>query len=61
MAHEPDFAAVELVGESIDDHRRPGYEVGVDWIDEGELNALRERVAALREVDRSTRSKRVVR
>jgi oxalate decarboxylase len=44
----PGFAAVELLVDSIDDHREPGFEVGVNWIDESQLDALRERIAALR-------------
>lgn len=52
MDSEPDFAAVELDVDAIDDHRQPGYEVGIEWIDKRELVALRERVAALRELDR---------
>jgi hypothetical protein len=59
MAGEPDFAAVELVVEAIDDHREPGYQVdsrvGVK-IDQPELDELRERLAALRELDGAGRS-----
>jgi hypothetical protein len=50
MARNSDFAAVELVVDSIDDHRQAGFDVGVNWIDKSELNALRERIAALRDL-----------
>ena len=53
IAHEPDFCAVELAVDAIDDHRQPGFEVAVSWVDDGELAALRGGIAALRELDRT--------
>ena len=52
MASAPDYAAVAIDVEHIDDHRQPAFtvEAGVDrrWVDDGEQRALRARVAALR-------------
>jgi oxalate decarboxylase len=56
MAHEPDFAAVELDVQSIDDHRGAEHEVGVNLIERRGLGKLRERLAALRELDRGPRN-----
>lgn len=51
MAVAPDYAAVEINVEQIDDHRQDAFlvEGGVDrrWLDEGERDALGERVRAL--------------
>jgi hypothetical protein len=51
MAVAPDYAAVEINVEQIDDHRQHAFlvERGVDrrWLDEGEREALGERVRAL--------------
>ena len=52
MAVAPDYAAVEIAVEHVDDHRQPAFRVdsgvGRDWIDEAEKAALGARVAALR-------------
>jgi hypothetical protein len=52
MAADPDYAAVAIDVEQIDDHRQAAFTVesGVDrrWVDEGEQRALRDRVQALR-------------
>jgi oxalate decarboxylase len=53
MAAAPDFAAVELVVQVIDDHRQVGEEVAVNPSDKDELKTLHNRVAALREADRA--------
>jgi hypothetical protein len=54
MASGPDYAAVAVDVEHIDDHRQLAFTVesGVDrrWVDEGEQRALRARVEALREL-----------
>jgi len=59
MAGAHDYAAVAIDVEHIDDHRQPAFlvESGVDrrWVDESEQRALRERVNALRALDRSAR------
>jgi Pyridoxamine 5'-phosphate oxidase len=51
MEHAPDFAAVAIDVEHIDDHRQAEFLVkaGIDrrWVDESEKRALGERVAAL--------------
>jgi hypothetical protein len=51
MAIAPDYAAVEINVEQIDDHRQDAFlvEAGVDrrWLDEAERDALGERVRAL--------------
>jgi hypothetical protein len=47
LVGQPEFAAVELLVEAIDDHRRLGYSVAILWSDERELEALRERISAL--------------
>jgi oxalate decarboxylase len=58
MPREPDFAAVELDVEVIDDHRQPGYDVdsgvGVS-IEHTALDELRRRIADLRTLDQRTR------
>jgi hypothetical protein len=50
----PDYAAVELEVERVDDHRQPAFEVdagiGRRWVDETEQRALGERVQALRAI-----------
>jgi hypothetical protein len=52
MAADPDYAAVAIEVEVVDDHRQPGFEVeaGVDrrWLDEDQRDALGARVRALR-------------
>jgi hypothetical protein len=52
MAAAPDYAAVEIAVEHVDDHRQPAFRVdsgvGRDWVDEAEKAALGARVAALR-------------
>jgi hypothetical protein len=52
MAAAPDYAAVEIAVEHVDDHRQPAFRVGSgvgrDWVDEAEKAALGARVAALR-------------
>jgi hypothetical protein len=54
MASGPDYAAVAVDVEHIDDHRQPAFtvEAGVDrrWVDEGEQRALRARVEALQDL-----------
>jgi hypothetical protein len=54
MADAPDYAAVAIDVEQIDDHRQAAFlvEAGVDrrWLDEGERDALGERVRALTEL-----------
>jgi hypothetical protein len=54
MAAAPDYAAVELEVEHVDDHRQPAFEVdagvGRRWVDESEQRALGERVQALRAI-----------
>ena len=56
METAPDFAAVALDVEHIDDHRQAAEAVesgvGVRWTDEDAQRALRDRVAALRELAR---------
>jgi hypothetical protein len=51
MAAAPDYVAVAIEVEQIDDHRQPAFlvEAGVDrrWIDTTERDALGERVRAL--------------
>jgi nicotinate-nucleotide pyrophosphorylase len=51
MAAAPDYAAVAIEVEEIDDHRQAEFvvEAGVDrrWLDEGARDALGERVRAL--------------
>jgi hypothetical protein len=53
MAAGPEYAAVAVDVEHIDDHRQPAFTVesGVArrWVDEGEQRALRARVDALKE------------
>jgi hypothetical protein len=54
MAAAPDYAAIAIDVEQIDDHRQPAFEVeaGVDrrWLDEDEREALGRRVRALAEL-----------
>jgi hypothetical protein len=54
MACGPDYAAVAIAVEHVDDHRQAAFRVdsgvGRQWVDEGEQGALRARVAALREL-----------
>jgi hypothetical protein len=54
LRRAPDYAAIAIELDHIDDHRQPEFAVesGVDrrWVDEHEQRALWERVAALREV-----------
>ena len=54
MRDAPDYAAVVLDVEEIDDHRQPEflveYGVGRRWVDEDEKRFLGTRVAALREM-----------
>jgi hypothetical protein len=51
MTTAPDYVAVGIDVDQVDDHRQPGFEVaaGVDrrWVDEGERDALGQRVRAL--------------
>jgi hypothetical protein len=51
MADAPDYAAVAIDVEDVDDHRQAAFvvEAGVDrrWVDEREQHALRDRVGAL--------------
>jgi hypothetical protein len=52
MEVAPEYAAVAIAVEHVDDHRQAAFEVdsgvGRRWIDEAEKAALGERVAALR-------------
>jgi len=54
MERAPDYAAVEIAVEHVDDHRQAAFRVtaGVDreWVDDGEKRALGARVAALSEL-----------
>jgi Pyridoxamine 5'-phosphate oxidase len=54
MATAPDYAAVAIEVEHIDDHRQPAFLVaaGVDrrWLDEAERGALRDRIRELAEL-----------
>ena len=54
MARAPQFAAVLLEVESVDDHRQPAEivesGVGVHWTDEAHRRALQERIQGLREL-----------
>ena len=54
MERAPDYAAVAIDVEHIDDHRQAAFriEAGIDrrWVDEHEKRALGERVAALGEL-----------
>jgi Pyridoxamine 5'-phosphate oxidase len=55
MAAAPDYAAVEIEVEHIDDHRQPAFlvEAGVDrrWLDEAERDGLRRRLRTLAELE----------
>jgi hypothetical protein len=57
MASGPDYAAIAIDVEQVDDHRQTAFRVdsgvGREWVDEGEQRALRDRVAALRELGAS--------
>jgi hypothetical protein len=52
MESSPDYAAVEIAVEHVDDHRQPAFVVdagvGREWVDAAEKAALGARVAALR-------------
>jgi hypothetical protein len=52
MESSPEYAAVAIAVEHVDDHRQSAFVVdsgvGRDWVDEAEKTALGERVAALR-------------
>jgi hypothetical protein len=52
LAGAPDYVAVEIAVDAVDDHRQAAFHVtsGVDrnWLDEGERNALGARVGELR-------------
>lgn len=54
MSAAPDYAAIEIDVEQIDDHRHPAFrlEAGVDrrWLDETERDALGQRVRSLSEL-----------
>jgi hypothetical protein len=54
MVDAPEFAAVAIDVEDIDDHRQPGLVVdsgvSLDWADEGTQRFLQEHLNALREV-----------
>jgi hypothetical protein len=56
MAVAPDYAAVAIDVDAVDDHRQAAFTItaGVDreWVDAGEQRALRERVEALAELSR---------
>ena len=60
MARAPDYAAVAIDVEHIEDHRQPEFVVdsgvGRRWIDEDEQRSLGERVQALKELDVTERS-----
>jgi hypothetical protein len=64
MAYAPDYAAVEITVDEVDDHRQPAFtvEAGVDrnWVDEDEKRALGARVNTLEEfaVGRDAKSDR---
>lgn len=54
MSTAPDYAAIAIDVERIDDHRQPAFQVqaGPDrgWLDETERDALRQRVRSLTEL-----------
>jgi hypothetical protein len=54
LAATPDYAAVAIDVEQIDDHRQPAFEVesgvGRRWLDEDEQRTLRERIRELQEL-----------
>jgi uncharacterized protein (DUF849 family) len=54
MAVAPDYAAIAIDVEQIDDHRQPAFKVeagvGRRWLDTGERDALGRRVRALTEL-----------
>ena len=54
MAVAPDYAAIAIDVEQIDDHRQPAFmveaSVGRRWLDTGERDALGRRVRALTEL-----------
>lgn len=51
MSRAPDYAAIAIEVEHVDDHRQQAFRVesgvGREWIDDGEKRALGERVGAL--------------
>jgi oxalate decarboxylase len=59
MAHAPEFAAVMIDVDRLDDHRQPtervGSGIGVEWTDPSAEQALIERVDALSELARALR------
>ena len=54
LAAMPDYAAVAIEVEQVDDHRQPAFEVdsgiGRRWLDDNEQSALGERVKELQEL-----------
>jgi hypothetical protein len=54
MTGVPDYAAIAIDVEQIDDHRQPAFQVeaGADrrWVDESEREALGQRIRALTEL-----------
>jgi hypothetical protein len=54
MAGAPDYAAVRIEVDAVDDHRQPAFVVdagvGRRWVDESERQALRARVERLAEL-----------
>jgi hypothetical protein len=54
MAATPEYAAVAVDVEQIDDHRQAAFEVdsgvGRQWLDEAEQRSLRERIRELQEI-----------
>jgi hypothetical protein len=54
LAGAPDYVAVEIAVDVVDDHRQAAFQVtaGVDrsWLDEDERNALGARVGELRKL-----------
>jgi hypothetical protein len=52
LAGAPDYVAIEIAVEQVDDHRQPAFRVvaGIDrsWVDEAEQKALGARVGELR-------------
>jgi hypothetical protein len=60
MRGAPDYAAVAIEVEQIDDHRQPAFrvEAGADrrWLDESERDALGQRIRALTELQQPDRA-----
>jgi hypothetical protein len=54
LAGNPDYVAVAIEVDSVQDHRQPGFRVesgvGRTWIDQREHAAQRERIEALRQL-----------